>query len=335
VTIRADTGFNPVLAFNPKHRAASADGETTLFVITDGELTLERLTFHLAPLEDPARLQSLLSVTGAGRCKLKDCLATLAGENGPRMALVFVGDPAGMMMGMGGRPPRGGIPAIEIADCLVRGHGDMVAVRASRPYNLEVKNSVVALAGSLLSVEGNRPEANANGESATVVLSEVTAHVTQHLIVLRSDMATPLHVPLMVSASSCVFAAAEGNPLLRIEGPRVDTELLRWLTWLGKGNAYSTTGPLLICLPPRAGSMPYLYGSDSWLKLWGRDDDQPLFLQAIKFAGFPGMGKGWGDAVPDDFAILGTAPTESNVGTRGPDLDRLTRSLPRILGDQE
>jgi hypothetical protein len=336
VTIRAAPGCTPELTFNPDSDPG-ADGEAALFRLRDGSLTLEQLRFRIQPtLRENAKLQSLLAVTGTGRCRLKSCLATLVGDDEQRIALVSVADPTGAMMGTGGKAPRAGTPAIEFEDCLVRGQGDLVSVRVSRPYRLEVKNALVVLNGSLLNVEGNKREATMPAEGATVALDRVTAFVSQNLVLLRATADRPAHVPLRVSsATTCLFASAEENPLLRVDGPDSEQELKRRLTWQGRKNFYSTAGSILVWQPLGMGEMPHKYDRDRWNDLWGPDDDQPRFTRGIRFAGYPSGLKTPLDVVPPDFRIAATDALDPELATRGAELDRLPQPAPVTLGEQQ
>jgi hypothetical protein len=328
ITIRAAPGFTPELTFNPDSDAG-ADGEAALFRIRDGSLTLDGLRVRLQPtLKETARLQSLVAVTGTGRCKLKNCLSTLYGSDDARMALVSVADPTGAMMGMGGKPPRPGVPGIELEDCVIRGQGDGVSVRVSRPFRLEVKNALIVLTGTLLSVEGNKREANQQTEGAVAVLDRVTAFVSQQLILMRATSNQPLHVPLRVSsATTCLFASAEDSPLLRVDGPDSEQELKRRLTWQGRQNFYSASGSILIWQPLTQGEMAHKYDRERWGQLWGNDDEQARFGRSIRFAGYPASAKGPAEVGPADFRIVSSDPFDPEVSTRGADLDRLPQPL--------
>jgi serine/threonine protein kinase len=336
MTIRAAAGFTPELAFHPDSDPG-ADGDAALFRVRDGSLTLENLRFRIQPtLKENAKLQSLLAVTGTGRGRLKSCLATLVGSDDQKVALASVADPTGAMMGMGGKTPRAGIPALELEDCLVRGQGDLITVRASRPYRLDVKNALVVLNGSFLSVEGNKREATMPTDGAMVSLERVTAFVSQHLVLLHATAERPLHVPLRVSsATTCLFASAEENPLLRVDGPDSEQELKRRLTWQGKKNFYSTAGSILVWQPLGMGEMPHKYDRDRWGDLWGPDDDQPRFTRGIRFAGYPAGDKTPLDITPSDFRIATADALDPELAHRGADLDKLPQPGPVTPAEQE
>jgi hypothetical protein len=326
VEIRAAPGFFPELAFRTE-RVPSAGGEVALFLIDEGSLVLENVGVRVVPLKDEAlKVQSLVAITGSGRCALRGCSVTLGGEGGPRLAVVSLADPASAMMGVGSRPTPGEKPAVEIEDCFVRGHGDLVTVRVSRPFDLRARNAVFALAGSVLSIDGHKADNAVPADPALVAFEAVTAYTTQYLIAMRATMTNPLHVPLQVTAAtSCVFVAAEGNPHVYVDGVQSEQELKRRLSWQGKGNAYSPTGPVLIWQSLERTDNPHLYDGDQWIELWGRGDEAPSFLRTIKFSGYPAAGKLLADTTPADFAIVSTDPAQPILTNRGADVDRLPR----------
>ncbi len=327
VRIRADKDFRPILILNARH-VPGADGEAALFKVHDGELSLERLEIHLDPLRQPARFQSVVQITGAGTCRLDHCAATLSGTaEGPRLGLVAATDPTGTMMATPTKPARPGTPVIRLNECFVRGQGDLLSLRASRPFDLEVRNSLAVLAGSFLVSEGNRREASFTSP-ASVSLDHVTACLGQNLAVLRSTPTHPVHVPLsFTSVSQCVFTATDARPFLYLDGPASEDDLRRWLTWRGQKNVYNTTGSLLVWQPLEMSMdmqrMPQRCDAERWQRLWGGDDDQPLFNR-VKFAGFPAAERSLLQALPADFQVEPTGETgNADLTSRGADVDRL------------
>jgi serine/threonine protein kinase len=325
VTIRAAEGFHPEVTFNPE-QVPTSDGEAILFRLHDGEVAFEQLALRVSPLREreAAKLQALVAVTGTGRCRFRNCTVTLTEDSAARVCLIALADPTGAMMGAAGKPPRPGMPAIEMENCFVRGAGEMVAVRLSRPFQMDIKNALIALNGSLLTVEGNRPEASFSGDGALITVDRVTAYLAQSLVHLRATPALPMQVPVRVtSATSSVFVAALGAPLLRVDGAQSEDDLKRRLSWQGRRNFYSPTASLLLWQPLHKEEMPHKYGSERWSELWGRGDDLAGFAQSIRFAGAPLLERGWAEAAPGDFRILSTDPPDADWGNRGADLDQM------------
>src|SRR5205807_1865155 len=111
----------------------TTEQDAAMFRVYDGQLRLESLEFQLAPGSSPFKAQTVVAVMGDGQCTLKDCLVTLDGGKEVPLALVTVADQAGIMkmepQAAGQQDPR-----ITIDSCFVRGTGNLVAVRASRPF---------------------------------------------------------------------------------------------------------------------------------------------------------------------------------------------------------
>lgn len=323
VTIRAAEGFRPVLSLNLK-KVPGADGEAALFLVHDGDLTLENLDFRLRPLE-LAKLESLVAISGSGGCHLKHCLATLEGvPDGPRMALAAVADPTGTMMGSPTKPRNpGALPAVELVETFVRGQGDLLAVRVSRPYRLDIRDSLIALHGSLVSEDGNKQGMTMPSEGAVVALDRVTAYLTQHLLVTRSNPSNPLHVPVKIESTACILASAEGRPLLSIQGPETPEAFRSLFSWKGQRNIYSSpTNSMLIWQPLNPSLMPHRYDHERWLTLWGTDDDQARFTN-LTFTG-PLSSDRLVQASPADFTLPAAATTATpDLSLTGADLNRL------------
>jgi hypothetical protein len=277
-----------------------------------------------AAWRDAPRAQAVVAITGAGQCRFKDCVATLGGDGAPKTALVALTDPTGSMMGAAGKPARPGVPAVDLEDAFVRGQGDLVAVRSSRPFRLEMHNALAVLAGSLLAIDGNKADATATGDGVQILLDRVTAHLTQNLVVLRTTPQFPLQVPVRIAeARRCLFAAAEALPLVRVDGPQTEEELKRLLTWAGKQNVYSTSGPVLLWRPLEKTEMPHEYSPARWGVLWGHDDDEPRFTTDVRFAGYPGP-RGRQEALPEDFRVVPDA-ADPDLAGHGAEVERLPR----------
>ncbi|MCS6977053.1 MAG: serine/threonine protein kinase [Gemmatales bacterium] len=335
ITIRAAEGFWPELAFNPE-QVPGGDGEALMFRLHDGEVNFENLALRLAPLREreATRSQALVAVSGTGKVRFKNCSVVLEEDAAPQASLVALADPTGSMMGGGNKPPRPGQPAVECENCFVRGAGELVFVRASRPFTLDLRNTLLALEGSMLIVEGNRPEASLPSDGASVLMDRVTAYLTDSLVHLRATTTLPVHVPVRVtSATSCVFVAALGNPLLRIDGPQSEEDLRRRFTWQGKRNFYGVSGPLLVWQPLQREEMPHKYGSERWGELWGRSDDQAGFGQGLRFANAPTPGQPFSQSRVTDFRIVGADSPNLDLVGRGAELELLPKpavSLPLV-----
>jgi serine/threonine protein kinase len=323
ILLKAAMGYKPELVLFPE-TVPNADGETVLFKLHDGSLRLEQVGLRLDGTVKDATGQVLVAITGAGSCTLHSCQATLIGDAEVRSAVVAVSDPTGAMSGMGGRPPRPGTPSIKVENTLIRGKGDFLAIRGSRPFLLDMKNNVVALFGSLLCIDGNRNEMAPMADGAHISFEQLTAYVTTSLLTFKSSSGQAIHVQVQVDrAETCLFAVAEGSPLVRMEGPQNEQELKRRLLWKGKANSYGTSGSLLVWQSGDRMGMPHQYNRDGWGELWGSAEEEPRFVREMKFARALPLLTSFADVTPNDFRLAPTDPPDLDLANKGADLGRV------------
>src|SRR5205823_10160017 len=220
LTIRPFEGYHPILTLGQ-----SSDPEAGMFRLHDGKLRLKDLEFLIA--SDPADFQSraVVTIVGDGECAMSNCLATLdKGDNNPDrdLALLTILDSANVMK-MQPQAPRAS-PEIRLENCFVRGKGELLAVRSSRLFRLQVDKSLVVLDGNFLMVKGNSRDV-AIQPSAAITLSHVTTYLTGHLLWLRATSAAQtakntkgLVQTQITSATDCLFAAAAGRSLIHLDG---------------------------------------------------------------------------------------------------------------------
>ena len=134
--------------------------------------------------------------------------------------------------------------------------GDLLYVKASRPFELHVDNSLVVLDGSFLIVDGSGEDPGMRSRSE-IVLNQVTAYLTDHLRlvagVAREGRANKGLTPTyMRSAADCVFASASGKALVHLDGIDAEEQMKRCFLWgESKHNLYAnydqTAGPGAVC----------------------------------------------------------------------------------------
>jgi serine/threonine protein kinase len=318
LTIKPYPDFHPVITLeddNPDPRAS-------LFRLHDVQVKFERLEFRLKPKAE-VKFQSVCTITGNGVCDFRQCVLTLIEPDKPadekRLSVVRLTDP-GEAMKMA-TPSMRTAPAMSFRNCLVRGQGDLVAVGPSRPLELEVANSLVALDGSLLYVDGitKEPPASATNSGSTnqvVKLTNVTAYLGEHLVHLRAKNVKGLVPTQVKNPAHCLFVAARNKPLIQIEGLD-QKQMSRLFLWeVGKGNAYLMYHKLLY-------SKESSYDQAAWQDS-GNDnvkDEGPRFPKN-KFK----LERPAAEAEATDFAGVKLDDLSSmEVQKYGADLDRLPR----------
>jgi hypothetical protein len=241
LTIRPWRRFRPILTLG-----ATTEKETGLFRVHAGRLRLEKLEFLLEPSEEQSRLQ-VVNLAGDGECSFEGCAITLGrGATGSSEASLAVAllDLPGREMKMKtefpGRSADQG-PLLSLEGCFVRGEGDLLWNRASRPCELTVSNSLVALKGSLLNLEVP-PDAPAPPAAQKVQLNlrNVTTWLGNSLIHLAPGREGKGLVPVACAPVECLFLPAlASRPFIQVEVSEISKKALEEkLRWSGVKNAY-------------------------------------------------------------------------------------------------
>jgi len=327
VTIRPARNCKPILTLG-----LTTDRDAALFRLHDGKLRFEDLEFALQPTRADFKAQCIVALVTDGQCTFKNCLVTLDPTHSVPVGLVtLVADPNGVMM-MDPKDPTSSGARIRIEACFVRGSGDLLNVRASRPFSLEAEDSLVVLDGSFIVVDGNVKEAPVKPASQ-VSLKQVTAFLGEHLVCMRKEETKPVLVPLHVSqATGCLFHAARGNrTLVHVEGVETDEQMRRLFSWgQGKDNCYSNYTQFLDQVPPRGDNVmsPPAYDQEKW-KTFAAGDTDGRYAR-VKFTSWPQEGRPLMQGWPSNFRVKepndlkgGGAPTDklrtpSNQGESAP-----------------
>ncbi|HEV3204821.1 MAG TPA: hypothetical protein VGY77_10575, partial [Gemmataceae bacterium] len=317
VTLKPYPGYHPVLTLDTDNLDAA------FFLLKDGKLTLEGLEFMVRPSRQSFTSLSVVAVIGDGECIIKNCVATMEEPKGISLAMVVLTIPLKVMK-MESTTPRNQIPRVRIDNCFIRGQGDCVAVRAARPLELKVENTLMALTGSFLAVEGN-PKESGKVDPVQVSLSHVTAFHADSLICLRSGKEGKELVPVQINpASNCVFAsAAEGKALVHLEGMESAFQMKHQFSWEnGRQNIYSRFQPMLD-QKPKGDDMPMQpYDQQQWKKFTSETDG---VFTPVKFANPPdadlSQAAGWSKTLPVHFRIKGEIP----LSETGANIDNLPK----------
>jgi hypothetical protein len=324
VTIRPYPNYRPVLTLGE-----TPDQEASLFRLYDGKLRLEGLHFQFPTPRQGFRSQAVLAVAGDGQCVFKDCLVTLQEAPTVQFALVALLDPAATMRMGGPARPQG--PSVKVEGCFVRGAGDLVSVRASRPFELSVEDSLLSLEGSLLVVDGTTRDL-ASPPSSQVQLRKVTAYLTDHLVWLRAAadearMGRSGLVPTQLSLEHSLFAAAAGKSLVHLDGVDTVGDMQRLFRWGGGSrNTYSNFTRMLDQRPrePEMMSVPP-YDQAAWETMTREAEGR---FERVRFAAAPREGE-HARATPADFRVQ----AELGLQDCGADLDRLPRPVEDTIGE--
>jgi hypothetical protein len=306
LTIQAHPGYHPILTIGD-----ATDSETALFRLHGGKLHLKKLEFRLRPSNEKYEVQALAALVGEGLCELEDCVVTLD-RGGLQTALALAALPRtdGVMRMEGDPPPAGQGPRLSLTNCFVRGEGDLVLNRYSRPAELKAEGSLIALSGSLLNVEVGMDKAPMPSGQVVTTLNRVTTFLGGHLIRLQAGIDLKGLVPVQCNPADCLFVAASGRPLVQIDAPETGEDRLKLkLTWsAARPNTYANFTDWLRQQPPDNEMGPPPFGWDKWKTFVSEEGAIKAGLRSL-FATLPTDGA-FPQLTPARFK-----PAETMVGT--------------------
>lgn len=278
--------------------------DAALFRLYDGKLRLEDLEFVLQPSRAEFKAQSVVTVMGEGQCSFKGCLATLeSAKDVPLSVVTLMTDPNAVMT-MDPQGSKAQVARITFDSTFARGGGDLLMVRSSRPFSLELEDSLIALDGSLAVIDGGAKEVPAK-PVAQISLKQVTTYLGEHLVWVRRDDSRPGLVPLQVTqATGCLFHSVKGaKSLVHLDGVESDEQMRRLFSWGdGRNNFYSGYQQLLDQQPPRD-TTPALtpYDAEKW-KAFAARESESRFGKA-RFTAWPITDRPVSKAWPVNFRV--------------------------------
>jgi hypothetical protein len=239
VTIQAAENCHPVLVLGN-----TGESQAALFNVQGGHLTLEGLEFRLRPNGNSNfDAQAVAKVGGEGSVTFRKCVVTLNGQEAATpLSVVLLPNFRDAIMSK----DAGGIPKILIDNCFIRGDGDLVAARASRPFEMDVRDSLAVLKGSVLNLEADQDKAP-EGKEIALRLDRLTAYLGGHLARLKAtNLSSLLPVRCAPSKSWLVSGSGRRKALLHLEaGPQDDKEARRRFPWDASNFVYANFSTML------------------------------------------------------------------------------------------
>jgi hypothetical protein len=265
LTIRPARKFKPILIFGEP-----SEPEVSMFRVYDGKLRLEGLEFRLRPGKSEFKVQTVVALVGYGECVLKDCVVTLVrpSTNDTTLALATLSEPGkAMKLDLSPTRSRDQGPRLQVSNSFIRGEGDLVWCRANRPFAIEVKDSLMALSGSLLYLEVS-PDAQVPpaAQKIRVSLTRSTTYLGGHLVRAGVSREPSGLVPIRCEVSSClVLPASSGRALVHLEGGDAsdDKPLRDKFTWEGDKNGIGTGYKTILAHESSEGT-PTMMGVEKW-----------------------------------------------------------------------
>ena len=239
VTIRAARGFRPIVEFALAN--VTSDAHLRLIGVSSGPVNIINVAFEVSvPSFFAADRISLFAIDRAEKLRLQDVAITLSNPGQRPVALFDVSTEAGQMladMKMNSTGVARDPLVIELTDCFVRGHGDLVHVRNSKPGRLSLRSSAIALDGSLLRVEGHS-EKPAEQTRLELQLDHVTALVGRSLIHLDSGDLPRELPPLSVEAHNSILMTTSSSGIVAMSGNTSEADFRKLFVWSGQKNFY-------------------------------------------------------------------------------------------------
>jgi serine/threonine protein kinase len=333
LTFKPAPGSHPVLVCSPQNN----DRDAALFRLVGGEVEFQDLHFRLRPGERDS--VAAVNVLGGRKCTFTRCAFTLEEENEKAAAAVSVSDPGRKMVMMtpaAGRP----VPEVEFHQCFVRGRGRGVWVPDGQVFKLTVENSLTAVFGPVVLLQGAGKDVAAANRSA-VRLTRSTCVLGGPLIELFGGRAGEMRgnglAPVEVTADGCLFAAAPlaGRSLVELNGvnpeevkPKSDASPLTWKT--EKGNRYANFEPTVAAMVarPGGGGGEKAWEWDEWVAAFAGEPAERGPVGKVTFKVDPAAVQDLAAVRPGDLELQTVTfpdlsdPAKADVGARLSDVAR-------------
>lgn len=239
VTIRAARGFHPVVEFALGN--LTTDAHLRLIGVGSGPMQINNVAFEVSvpPFFTADRI-SLFAMERAEKLRLQDVAITLSNPGQRPTALFDISTEAGQMladMKMNSTGVARDPLEIELTECFVRGHCDLIHVRNTKPGRLSLRDTVVALDGSLLRVEGGS-EKPAEQTRLELRLEHVTALVGRSLVHLDSGDLPRELPPVKIDALNNILMTTSSGSLVAMSGNTSEADFRKLFVWSGEKNFY-------------------------------------------------------------------------------------------------
>lgn len=281
IVIKPYAGRKPELVLSRKLQEI----DSSLFQIKQGSIHFQQMAFALEPDRKEAKSRSIVQLTPQGECTFTDCLITLYPArdfrlNSVEMNVVSMADTA-KRMSPTGLDVETSLPKISFYSTVIRGQGQVTQLVGAMPFEIRADDCLISLNGSLVNMQVNLPEPILS-KNARIVLNRTTTYLASPMVQLADRKAGKALLFTDVFAQDCLFAAANGKPLVSLEGVNNMEQMRRLLTWKGRHNAYCGYQNVLEQQPVDGGALPIT--GINWLSFAGESEnlDPDMATRIIK-----------------------------------------------------
>lgn len=282
VSIRAGKGFHPLIEFLPTQ--IPAEGYLTrMLTVTGGSLDLVGVDL-LMTVRDAIPTDYWVLVAAQRPEAVRLYGATLTIQNPRRHSAAFFELHSGVStsmpdMEMGGNQPKPP-QELEVSASLVRGEADLFLVRTIMPARLSLKESIVALGGTLLRTTGGSG-ATETGPRLDLRLEHVTALLAGGLLKLDSSDASRRFPHIQVSAFNNIFTTSSRDALISMSGNAPPQDFRPLLHWTGRKNFYDRFEAFWSMISTDGTGKAEVLDFDAWQQNWSPANEVDAHANAV------------------------------------------------------
>ena len=325
VSLVAGRGFRPLVRFIPGRDLA--DGRATRMVtVTGGALEVTGIDFDLA-VDETISSDSWVLFSLERADSLRADASTITIRNQRAVACVVempprLGGTMPDMMAMPRNPM-----SVEFSNCFIRGVADLVIHRGQEPSRFSLRDTLLALKGSLLNVRADLPGTAREGQ-IELRLDHATVALGNGLLRLESGLVPTHGLPVSVTASNCIFSTPVATPFISISGNATSADFRRLLVWNGQKNFYDQLSTFwqMTGLDGRPETLDFA----AWKRAWQTTEVDPTVGPVVWKSYWEG--RSLSKVVPADFTLdqVASNPPVAGASNRqdaGANLDLLTAPM--------
>ncbi|WP_299470026.1 serine/threonine-protein kinase [uncultured Gimesia sp.] len=283
VRIRAAKDRKPVLLFESVEEPAEGF-QTHMIQVANGSLEL----FELGIIVDVKDLNSdswaIFSLKNAHDIRLHQVTVTCSNTTRQQVALFEMNEPINQGLNddsmMGKRPVKEST-FIEVMNSILRCDGYAFSIRETAPTRLEITNSTLMIAQSMMELIGcnNKPT---EGDHLELILNHSTFVLGKGLAVMDSGSIPRELIPLHVSARNNVFFSRSNAPFVLMKGNTNENDFRqKLLTWRGSNNYYDRFETFWTIQSQQGTTGTLSLDALDWKDIWGLSSEVNSYQMEI------------------------------------------------------
>lgn len=273
LTLKAGTGFHPVIVFRPQLEGLDAvremirlaGGSTSRLAIQGVELRLE------LPV-DPSYGWSLLAMYSGQALELADCVLTVQNvdERHTQVAMIEVRArrPVETMTMAQPQPSMASPTRISLDRCIARGAASVIGMNEETPLDIRWNQGLIVTPWHFIATGGST-SVPTRFEDISISLVHVTAICRQGLYQVMRRPGTGYQLALDVDAQNCILMTDQAEPLFDFVG--VSDVAESDLQHAGQGNLYPNPDAVFLRLRGHSAGPPTEYALKKIGLIWSKE----------------------------------------------------------------